>query len=67
MASLKDFFWGFNSIENYRPVANLCSVSKVFEKLKINELEIIGGISLVGKQQHGFQKNKRTVTAGLMQ
>ena len=30
-------------IENYRPVANLCSVSKVFEKLILNriyELEI---------------------------
>ena len=28
-------------------------------------LEIISGISLEGNQQHGFQKNKSTVTAGL--
>ena len=33
-------------IENYRPVANLCSVSKIFEKLilkRISELEVMGG------------------------
>ena len=56
-------------IENYRPVANLCSVSKVFEKLILNriyELEIINGINLTGKQQHGFKKNKSTLTAGLL-
>ena len=56
-------------IENYRPVANLCSVSKIFEKLilkRINDLEILNGISLAGKQQHGFQKNKSTLTAGLL-
>ena len=56
-------------IENYRLVANLCSVSKIFEKLivkKINELEIINGISVGGKQQHGFMKNKSTVAAGLI-
>ena len=58
-----------NYIENYRPVANLCSVSKVFEKLiltRIYELEIINGINLAGKQQQGFQKNKSTLTAGLL-
>ena len=61
---------GFKSkIENYRPVANLGSVSKVFEKCilkRINDLEIISGSSLAGKQQHGFQKNKSTVTACLL-
>ena len=34
-------------IENYRPVANLCCVSKIFEKLiikRISELEAINGI-----------------------
>ena len=39
-------------IENYRPVSNLCSVSKIFEKLilkRIDELEIISGVSLAGK------------------
>ena len=36
-----------NVIENYRPVANLCSVSKIFEKLilkRIHELEILNGV-----------------------
>ena len=56
-------------IENYRPVANLCSVSKIFEKLiliRINELEAINGVKVGGKQQHGFIRNKSTVTAGLL-
>ena len=56
-------------MENYRPVANLCSFSKIFEKLilkRIYELEIVNGIKLAGKQQHGFQKNKSTLTAGLL-
>ena len=56
-------------IKNYRPVANLCCVSKIFEKLilkRIGELEILNGISVGGKQQHGFMKNKSTATAGLL-
>ena len=56
-------------VENYRPIANLCCVSKVFEKLilkRIGELEILNGISVGGKQQHGFMRNKSTVTAGLL-
>ena len=56
-------------IENYRPVANLCCTSKTFEKLilkRILELESVNGIFLVGKQQHGFMKNKSTMTAGLI-
>ena len=46
----------------HRPVANLCSVSKIFEKLflkRINELKIVSGIALAGKQEHGSQKIKR--------
>ena len=56
-------------IENYRPVSKLCCVSTLFEKLimkRIGELEIINGISLAGKQQHGFVENKSTLTAGLL-
>ena len=56
-------------IENYRPVENLCSVSKIFEKLilkRINDLEAINGIRVGGKQQHGFMRNKSTATAGLL-
>ena len=58
-----------NVVENYRPVANLCCVSKIFEKLilrRINDIEILNGIPFGGKQQHGFIKNKSTVTAGLV-
>ena len=43
-------------------------MSKVFEKLvlkKIHELKIINGVFLGGKQQHGFMRNKSTVTTGL--
>ena len=56
-------------IENYRPVANLGCVSKIFEKLiikRIHELEILNGVFVGGKQQHGFMKNKSTATAGLL-
>ena len=56
-------------IENYRPVANLCSASKIFERLilnRINQLEVINGIDISGKGQHGFKKGKGTSTAGLL-
>ena len=56
------------NIENYRPISNLCSVSKIFEKLILKRLEEIGeenGINLTGEQQHGFKKNRSTITAGL--
>ena len=58
-----------NNIENYRPVASLCSTSKIFERLilnKISKLEKLNEINLVGKQQHGFVKGKSTATAGLL-
>ena len=55
-------------IENYRPVANLCSSSKIFERLilnRISHLEIEGGVDLTGNCQHGFKKNRGTCSAGL--
>ena len=48
-------------IENYRPIASLCSASKVFEKLikkKIQFLENKNKLDLTGKQQHGFKRKK---------
>ena len=54
---------------NYRPVANLCSTSKIFEKMilnRIRSIESINGIEVGGRQQHGFTKNKSTLTAGLL-
>lgn len=58
-----------NQIENYRPIANLCSASKIFEKLilnKIKYLEKTNNLDFTGKQQHGFKKSKSTATAGLL-
>jgi hypothetical protein len=42
-----------NQIENYRPIANLCSASKIFERLilkQINYLESKNALDLTGKQ-----------------
>ena len=51
-------------IENYRPISNLCSVSKVFEKLLLQRiLETADTDTLFTSQQHGFRKGKSTVTA----
>jgi hypothetical protein len=55
-------------ITNYRPISNLCAISKVFEKLILKCLEKIekeNNIDLTGEQQHGFKKNRSTITAGL--
>ena len=49
-------------IENYRPIANLCSASKIFERpilKQIHYLENKNLLDLTGKQQHGFKKIKR--------
>ena len=56
------------NIENYRPIANLCSCSKIFEKLilqRIRNLENDNNIDLTGKSQHGFKPKHSTLTAGL--
>ena len=58
-----------NLIENYRPIANLCSASKIFEKLilkQFNYLESKNSLDLTGKQQHGFKKNRSTSTVGCL-
>ena len=58
-----------SEIENYRPIANLCSASKIFEKLilkQIHCLESTNKLGLTGKNQHGFKCNKSTATAGAL-
>ena len=48
-----------NDIVNYRPVANLNSGSKVFEKLilqRIQEIEDDSKVDLTGENQHGFKR-----------
>ena len=55
-------------IENYRPISNLCSVTKIFENLvlqRIREIEILEGCDLTGNFQHGFKKERSTETACL--
>jgi hypothetical protein len=50
-------------IENYRPIANLCSASKIFEKLilkRIMEIQDESRIDLTGANQHGFKKGRST-------
>ena len=52
-------------IKNYRPIANLCSTSKVFEKLilkRIMEIQTTHEVDLTGKNQHGFKKARSTST-----
>jgi hypothetical protein len=56
------------SIENYRPIANLCSTSKIFEKLilkRILEIQDINNCDITGINQHGFKKGKSTATISL--
>jgi len=53
---------------NYRPISNICTISKIYEKLildYINKLELRSNTTLSGDHQHGFGKNKSTTTAGL--
>ena len=53
---------------NYRPIANLCSIAKIFEKCVLKRMLEIAKESeadLTGAEQHGFKKNRSTVTAGL--
>jgi hypothetical protein len=48
-------------MENYRPIANLCSSSKIFEKLilkRILEIQEKQQIDLTNENQHGFKIKK---------
>ena len=61
------FFFLF--VENYRPISNLCSASKIFEKLillKLQKLEKQFNIDLTSKPQHGFKPKHSTTTASLL-
>ena len=55
-------------VSNYRPISNLCSISKVYEKLiqkRFEDIEKENNVDLTGREQHGFKKNRSTVTATL--
>ena len=54
-----------NHVENYRPIANLCSTSKIFEKLilkRIIEIQDENNTDLTRQGQHGFKKKRGTST-----
>jgi len=53
-------------LSNYRPIHNLCALSKLFERLMLQRLldiEQNHGVDITGKGQHGFKKGKSTITA----
>ena len=56
-----------NNIQNYRPISNLCSASKIYEKLilqRIHSIEKQYKIDLTGKSQYGFKAKHSTSLAG---
>jgi len=53
-------------VKNYRPVSNLCSLSKVYERCILNRIMDLENIDiLIGVHQHGFRKSHSTVTCAL--
>ena len=53
------------NVESYRPIANLCSTSKIFEKLilmRILDIQEQNEVDLTRQGQHGFKRNKSTST-----
>ena len=57
-----------NDIKNYRPISNLCTMSKVYEKLILQQLLKIAkssNVDLTGESQRGFKTGRSTVTAAL--
>ena len=55
-------------VENYRPISNLCSLSKIFEKLmqiKLEKTAKLNNIDLTSCNQHGFKAKHSTITAML--
>ena len=55
-------------IENYRPISNLCSCSKIFEKLilkRISDLQTENNVDLTSPNQHGFKKKRSTTSLSL--
>lgn len=52
------------SEKNYRPIANLVSLSKIFEKMVLDRLDKETS-NMLGLSQHGFRNNHSTLTATL--
>ena len=57
-----------SNIENYRPISNLCSIAKIYERCILSDLEEIGEINevdITGVNQFGFKKGCGTDTLAL--
>ncbi len=52
------------SIENYRPISNLNSISKLLERCVLNRVDC-GNKDIDGINQHGFRSHHSTTTAAL--
>jgi hypothetical protein len=50
------------SVTNYRPIANLVSISKIFERIVLQKIEDQCP-DIEGQNQHGFRKQRSTITA----
>jgi len=48
-------------VTQYRPISNLDSLSKIYERIILNRLDALGEID--GNFQHGFKSNRSTTTA----
>lgn len=49
---------------NYRPISNLCSLAKLYERCLLRKLDQIDG-DTVGENQHGFRTSRSTTMAAL--
>jgi hypothetical protein len=57
-----------DQVENYRPISNLNSITKIFEtilKSRIEEIEKNENVDVTGCNQHGFKTGHSTITACL--
>ncbi len=52
------------NVENYRPISNLVSMSKIFEKIVLAKLDVTHP-NIEGQAQHGFRRYRGTLTAQL--
>jgi hypothetical protein len=55
-----------SKIENYRPIANLCSTTKIFERLqRILQIEKDNNVDIIGLQHYDLKKGQSTNMASL--
>lgn len=51
-----------SEVENYRPIAILSYISKIFEALVLNDIQPSVNRSVLADEQHGFRPGRSTVT-----